>query len=167
MRGGAGRAPARARRVGACLTLAPRLSATSKAKGPPNRTARLVIRSVRRVGEPFLARRVGRPTLCCSPPALEIRWKTKKLKMDTDCTALSLIPTVNGNTVRSFNYARTTVRSQGGSSTVSRSDIRLIQHLDLSAHGLVRRGRSKLALFPYPHRCGQTRVTAAPPLCAA
>jgi hypothetical protein len=30
---------------------------------------------------------------------------------DTNCTTLSLIPTVNGNTVRSFYYARTTVRS--------------------------------------------------------
>jgi hypothetical protein len=28
------------------------------------------------------------------------------------CTALSLIPTCNGNTVRSFYYARTTVRSE-------------------------------------------------------
>ena len=43
-------------------------------------------------------------------------------KMDTNCTALSLIPTVTGNTARSFYYARTTVRSQGGSTTVSRSD---------------------------------------------
>jgi hypothetical protein len=31
--------------------------------------------------------------------------------MDTNCTTLSLIPTVNGNMVRSFFYARTTVRS--------------------------------------------------------
>jgi hypothetical protein len=60
-------------------------------------------------------------------------------KVDTNCTALSLIPTVNGNTVRRFYYARTTVRSQGSSTAVSRSDIRLIQYLDSSAQGLVRR----------------------------
>jgi hypothetical protein len=38
---------------------------------------------------------------------------------------------------------------------VSRSDIRLIQHLDLSAHGLVRRwlliGYFPIHLFPHPH----------------
>jgi hypothetical protein len=31
--------------------------------------------------------------------------------MDTNCTARSLVPTVTGNTVRSFYCARTTVRS--------------------------------------------------------
>jgi hypothetical protein len=31
--------------------------------------------------------------------------------MDTNCITPSLIPTVNGNTVRGFHYARTTVRS--------------------------------------------------------
>jgi hypothetical protein len=34
----------------------------------------------------------------------------------------TLIPTVTGNTVRSFYYAGTTVRSQVSSTTVSRSD---------------------------------------------
>jgi hypothetical protein len=43
-------------------------------------------------------------------------------KVETSCTILSLIPTVNGNTVRSFYYARTTVRGQGSSTTVPRSD---------------------------------------------
>jgi hypothetical protein len=38
----------------------------------------------------------------------------------SNCTTLSRIPTVTGNTVRSFYYARTTVRSQGSSTTVSR-----------------------------------------------
>ena len=36
-------------------------------------------------------------------------------QMDTNCTTLSRIPTVNSNTVRGFYYARTTVRSQGSS----------------------------------------------------
>jgi hypothetical protein len=39
---------------------------------------------------------------------------------------LSQIPTGTGNTVRSFYYARTTVRSQGSSTTVSRSDNSLL-----------------------------------------
>jgi GTPase SAR1 family protein len=43
-------------------------------------------------------------------------------KMDTKCTTPSQIPTGTGNTVRSFYYARTTVGSQGSSTTVSRSD---------------------------------------------
>jgi hypothetical protein len=67
-------------------------------------------------------------------------------KMDTKCTALSLIATVNGNTVRSFSTHGQLSAAQGSSTTVSRSDIQLIQHLDSSAHGLVRSGRSKLAL---------------------
>jgi hypothetical protein len=37
--------------------------------------------------------------------------RTTPRKMDTNCTARSLIPTVTGNTVRSCKYARTTVRS--------------------------------------------------------
>ena len=39
-------------------------------------------------------------TLLTTPPML-----------DTNCTTLFLMPTVTGNTVRSFHYARTTVRS--------------------------------------------------------
>jgi hypothetical protein len=58
------------------------------------------------------------------------------------CTALSLIPTVNGSTVRSFPTHGQQSAAKGSSTTVSRSDIRLIQHLDSSALGLVRRGRS-------------------------
>jgi hypothetical protein len=41
-------------------------------------------------------------------------------------------------------YART---AKGNSTTVSRSDIRLIQHLDSSAHGLVRMWRL-IGYFP-------------------
>jgi hypothetical protein len=68
------------------------------------------------------------------------------------------IPTVDGNTVRSFYYARTTVRSQGSSTTVSRSGIQLSWHFEYSAHGLVRRGRLTGAVSLtacYPHvNCG-------------
>jgi hypothetical protein len=60
-------------------------------------------------------------------------------KLDTKCTTPSLIPTVDGNTVRSFCTHGQLSADQGSSTTVSRSDIRLIQHLDPSAHGLVRR----------------------------
>jgi hypothetical protein len=47
--------------------------------------------------------------------------------------------TANGHTVRSFSTHGPQSAAQGRSTTVSRSDIRLIQHLDSSAHGLVRR----------------------------
>jgi hypothetical protein len=60
-------------------------------------------------------------------------------KVDTNCTAPSLIPTVNGNTVRSFSTHGQQSTSKGSLTTVSRSDIRLIQYLDSSALGLVRR----------------------------
>jgi hypothetical protein len=42
-------------------------------------------------------------------------------KLDINCT-LSLIPIVTGDTARNFYYARTTVCSQGSSTTVSRSE---------------------------------------------
>jgi hypothetical protein len=58
-------------------------------------------------------------------------------KVDTKCTALSMIPTVNGNTVRSFSTHGQLSAAKGSSTTVSRSDIRLSQYLDSSAHGLV------------------------------
>jgi hypothetical protein len=51
----------------------------------------------------------------------------------------ALTPTSNGNTVRSFSTHGQLSAAQGSSATVSHSDIRLIQHLDSSAHGLVRR----------------------------
>jgi hypothetical protein len=68
-------------------------------------------------------------------------------KVDTNCTAPSLIPTVNGNTVLSFSTHGQQSAAKGSSTTVSRSDIRLIQHLDSSAHGLVRR---KLLIGYFP-----------------
>jgi hypothetical protein len=67
-------------------------------------------------------------------------------EMDNNCTTTSLIPTVNGNTVRSFSKHGQQSAAQGSSTTVSRSDIRLIQHL-YSAHGLVRRWRL-IGYFP-------------------
>jgi hypothetical protein len=64
---------------------------------------------------------------------------TALLKVDTTCTAPSLIPTANGNTVRSFSTHGQQSAAKGSLTTVSRSDIRFIQHLESSAHGLVRR----------------------------
>jgi hypothetical protein len=51
-------------------------------------------------------------------------------KVDTNCTALSLIPTVNGNTVRSFSTHGQQSAAKGSSTAVSRSDIRFIQYFD-------------------------------------
>jgi hypothetical protein len=50
--------------------------------------------------------------LCSSHPRPET-----PPELGTNCTTPSLIPTSTGNTVRSFCYARTTVRSQGSSTT--------------------------------------------------
>jgi hypothetical protein len=47
-------------------------------------------------------------------------------KVDTSCTALSLMPTIIGNTVRSFSTHGHQSAAEGSSSTASRSDIRLI-----------------------------------------
>jgi hypothetical protein len=68
-------------------------------------------------------------------------------KVDTKCTTPSLIPTVNGNMVLSFSTHGQQSAAKGSLTTVSRSDIRLIQHLDSSAHGLVRRWRL-IGYFP-------------------
>jgi hypothetical protein len=62
-------------------------------------------------------------------------------KVDTNCTAPPLIPTVNGNTVLSFSTHGHQSAAKGSATAASRSDIRLIQHLDSSALGLVRRWR--------------------------
>jgi hypothetical protein len=75
-------------------------------------------------------------------------------KVDTNCTAPSLTPTVNGNTVRSFSTHEQLSAAQGSSTTaVSLYDIRLIQYLDSSALALVRRwlliGYSPIHLLPY------------------
>jgi hypothetical protein len=53
----------------------------------------------------------------------------------------------NGNTVRNFFTHGQQSAAKGSSTTVSRSDIRLIQHLDSSALGLVRRWRL-IGYFP-------------------
>jgi hypothetical protein len=75
-------------------------------------------------------------------------------KVDTNCTAPSLIPTVNGNTVRSFSTHRQQSAAKGSSTTVSRSDIRLIQYFDFSALRLVRRwlltGYFPILYYPHP-----------------
>jgi hypothetical protein len=68
-------------------------------------------------------------------------------KVDTKCTAPSLMPTVSGNTVLSFSTHGHQSAAKGSSTTVSRSDIRLIQHFDSSALGLVRRWRL-IGYFP-------------------
>jgi hypothetical protein len=68
-------------------------------------------------------------------------------QVETNCTALSLIPTVNGNMVRSFSTHGHQSAAKGSLTTVSCSDIRLIQHLDSSGHGLVRRWRL-IGYFP-------------------
>jgi hypothetical protein len=52
-------------------------------------------------------------------------------KVGTKCTTLSLIPTVTGNTVRSFPTHGQQSAAKGSSTTVARSDIRSIQHFDL------------------------------------
>jgi hypothetical protein len=91
----------------------------------------------------------GRPSLRLfgrSPPSHPMR---------ATRTTLSLIPTVNGNTVRSFPTHGQQSAAKGSSTTVSRSDIRSIQHLDSSAHGFVRRWRL-IGYFPIhssPHAC--------------
>jgi hypothetical protein len=69
---------------------------------------------------------------------------------------VSDIPTVIGNTVRSFSSHGQLSAAKGSSTTVSRSDIRLIQHLDSSALGLIRRwrliGYFLILYYPiYPH----------------
>jgi hypothetical protein len=55
-------------------------------------------------------------------------------KVETNCTAPSLKPTVNGNTVRCFSTHGHQSAAKGSSTTVSRSDIRLVQQLDFSAY---------------------------------
>ena len=54
-------------------------------------------------------------------------------KVDTNCTAPSLIPTVNGNTVRSFPTHEHQSAAKGSSTAVSRSDIRLIKLFDFGS----------------------------------
>jgi hypothetical protein len=67
-------------------------------------------------------------------------------KVDTNCTAPSLIPTANGYTVSSFSTHGQQSAAKGSSTTVSRSDIRFIQLFDSSAL-MVRRWRL-IGFFP-------------------
>jgi hypothetical protein len=72
-----------------------------------------------------------------------------RLSSATKCTTPSLIPTVNGNTARSFSTDGQQSAAKGSSTAVSRSDIRLIQYLDSSALWF----GPEVALnwlFPYP-----------------
>jgi hypothetical protein len=57
---------------------------------------------------------------------------TPSRRVDTNCTTPSRIPTVNGNTVRSYSTCTHGQQpaAKGSLTTVSRSDIRLIQYLD-------------------------------------
>ena len=83
-------------------------------------------------------------------------------KVDTNCTGPSLIPTVNGNTVLSFSTHGQHSAAKGSSTTVSRSDIRLIQHLDSSAW--FGPGVALNWLFPYPLITPQSRRPTRRPL---
>jgi hypothetical protein len=56
---------------------------------------------------------------------------TALLKMDTNCTTLSLIPTVIENTVCSFSTHGQQSAAKGSSTAVSRSHIRFNQHFGL------------------------------------
>jgi hypothetical protein len=68
-------------------------------------------------------------------------------KVDTNCTTPSLMPTLNGNSVLSFSTHGQQSAAKGSLTTVSRSDIRLLQYFDCSALGLVRRWRL-IGYFP-------------------
>jgi hypothetical protein len=82
-------------------------------------------------------------TFCFALP----RYHGLSLSLPTPC------PTLNGHTVRSFPTHGQQSAAKGSSTTASRSDIRLIQYLDSSAHGLVRRwhltGYFLIHLLPY------------------
>jgi hypothetical protein len=67
-------------------------------------------------------------------------------KVDTSCTALSLMPTVNGNTVRSFSTHGHQSAAKGSSTTVSRSGI-LYLSLPFLFGSVVRRWRL-IGYFP-------------------
>jgi hypothetical protein len=85
------------------------------------------------------------PLRCSHPPLMPVLSSahaemTALPKGDTNWTTPSLIPTVTGNTVRSFSTHGQQSAAKGSSTTVSHaltSDS--TQHLDSSAHGLVRR----------------------------
>jgi hypothetical protein len=78
------------------------------------------------------------------------------------CTTPSLIPTVQGNTVRSFSTHGQQSAAKGSSTTISRSEIRLIQHLDSSPLGLVRRWLLLIGYFPIHLLPPLTSTTSLP-----
>jgi hypothetical protein len=69
-------------------------------------------------------------------------------KVDTICTALSLMPTVHVNTVRSFSTHGHQSAAKGSSTTVSRSDIRLIHFFNSAICGLMVRRWRLIGYFP-------------------
>jgi hypothetical protein len=68
-------------------------------------------------------------------------------KVDTSCTA-PLIPTVNGNTVRSFSTHGHQSAAKGSSTTVSRSDIRFNLDLLIRLCGMMVRRWRLIGYFP-------------------
>jgi hypothetical protein len=68
-------------------------------------------------------------------PSNGVAWPVPKA---ANPSRLVLAPQPPGNTVRSFSTHGQQSAAKGSSTTVSRFDIRLIQHLDSSAHVLVR-----------------------------
>ena len=75
-----------------------------------------------------------------TPGERPLHASTKWLYSDREGGSLRLIPvTLSHDGVRSFSTHEQLSSAQGSSTTVSRSDIQLIQHFDYSAHGLVRR----------------------------
>jgi hypothetical protein len=80
---------------------------------------------------------------CSSPPT------TALLKVDTKCTAPSLMLDQQLMVTRFAASLPTDIcpAAKESSTTASRSDIRKIQYLDSSAHGLVRRWRL-IGYFP-------------------
>jgi hypothetical protein len=67
-----------------------------------------------------------KPTNSTLSLSLSPSGETTLPKVDTSCTAQSLMPTVIGNTVRSFSTHGHQSAAKVSSTTVSRSDIRLI-----------------------------------------
>jgi hypothetical protein len=76
------------------------------------------------------------------------------------CTALYLITSLNGNTVRNFPTHGQLSAAKGGSATVSRSDIRLIQYLDSSALWFDGAEVALIGYFPIPYYLTCTMLSA-------
>ena len=93
----------------------------------------------------------------CAPPTLSTSAATyisyKLMSNHKTAPHRLSIPTVNGNTVLSFSTHGQQSAAKGSLTTVSRSDIRFIQHLDSSALGLARRWLliGHFLILYYPH----------------